>query len=81
MGYVKEQQAQGNNCPILFLQEETDVEGNDVYRVRPSPFDLQGGMNPVDARDEICKITAKEFNVIDSGFTSNGTRSRHIQHI
>ena len=46
----------------MFLQEETDAQGNDVYRVRPSPFDLQGGMNPVDARDEICKITAKEFN-------------------
>ena len=60
--YVKNQQAQGNSCPILFLQEETDVQGNDVYRVRPSPFDLQGGMDPLDAKDELCKITANEFN-------------------
>ena len=60
--FVKNQQAQGSDCPILFLQEEADVQGNDVYRVRPSPFDLQGGMDPLDAKDEICRINAKEFN-------------------
>lgn len=60
--YIKQQKEQGINCPILFLQEETDAQGNDVYRVRPSPFDLQGGMDPLDAKDELCKLTAKEFN-------------------
>ena len=35
---------------ILFIQEENDVQGNDVYRVRPSPFDLQGGMGPIDVQ-------------------------------
>ena len=60
-GICKEQQAQGNNCPICFTRKKRMLKSNDVYRVRPDPFDLQGGMNPVDARDEICKIT-KEFN-------------------
>ena len=60
--YVKNQQARGINCPVLFLQEETDVQGNDVYRVRPSPFDLQGGLDPMDAKDELCRIDSKEFN-------------------
>ena len=60
--YVKEQQAQGKHCPILFLQEETDVQGNDVFRVRPSPFDLQGGMDPVEIEKLYGDITAKEFN-------------------
>lgn len=60
--YVKMQQAQGKNCPILFLQEETDVQGNDVYRLRPSPFDLQGGMTPVEIKRKFGDITAKEFN-------------------
>ena len=46
--HVNEQRSQGINCPILYLQEENDVQGNDVYRVRPSPFDLQGGMQPVE---------------------------------
>jgi len=51
--YVNEQRAQGIDCPILFLQEENDVQGNDVYRVRPSPFDLQGGMQPIDSINPI----------------------------
>ena len=45
--YVNAQRSQGIQCPILFLQEESDVQGKDVYRVRPSPYDLQGGMQPV----------------------------------
>jgi hypothetical protein len=43
--YVKVQRYKyGNDCPVLYLQEETDAQGNDVYRVRPGPFDTQGGM-------------------------------------
>ena len=45
--YTNKQRAEGVQCPILFLQQENDVQGNDVYRVRPSPFDLQGGMQPL----------------------------------
>jgi len=41
--YTKEQEQKGVRCPILFLQKENDVQGNDVYRVRPSPTNLAGG--------------------------------------
>ena len=34
----------GEVSPVLFLQEETNAQGEDVFRVRPSPFDLQGGL-------------------------------------
>jgi len=43
--YVKVQRYKyENNCPVLYLQEETDAQGNDVYRVRPGPFDTQAGI-------------------------------------
>ena len=43
--YVKVQRYKyGNDCPVLYLQEENDAQGNNVYRVRPGPFDTQGGM-------------------------------------
>ncbi len=45
ISYAENQQAQGSTCPILFLQQENDTQGNDVYRVRPSPFDLQSSPN------------------------------------
>lgn len=50
--FVNKQREQGIHCPILYLQEENDVQGNDVYRVRPSPFDLQGGMQPVNGKGQ-----------------------------
>jgi len=42
--YLEAQRKLGNNCPVLYLQEETNAQGEDVYRIRPSPFDLQGGL-------------------------------------
>ena len=39
--YLDEQKAQGNSCPVLFLQQETNTQGQDVYRARPSPFNQQ----------------------------------------
>lgn len=46
--YLKNERARGLSCPVLFLQQENDTQGRDVYRVRPSIFDQQGGMTPVD---------------------------------
>jgi len=47
INYVNYQKTLGNDCPVLFLQQENDAQGNDVYRLRPSPFDQHGGMNPL----------------------------------
>uniref|UniRef100_A0A6C0D4X9 Uncharacterized protein n=1 Tax=viral metagenome TaxID=1070528 RepID=A0A6C0D4X9_9ZZZZ len=51
INYVDVQRKQGKTCPVLFLQQENNAQGQDVLRMRPSPFDLQGGlqaMNPLD---------------------------------
>lgn len=42
--FTRNERRKGNNCPVLFLQHETDIQGKDVYRVRPNPFDLQPGL-------------------------------------
>ncbi len=39
-------QGRGIRCPILFLQFSYDAQGNAVYKMRPSPVDLQGGLSP-----------------------------------
>ena len=45
--YNKVQRVQdGKNCPVLYLQEETTAQGEDVYRIRPGPFHTQGGVYP-----------------------------------
>jgi hypothetical protein len=40
------QRSQGIRCPVLFLQHTYDVQGNSVYKIRPSPTDLHGGLPP-----------------------------------
>ena len=45
--YLAQQRKIGNDCPILYLQQENNAQGQDVYRIRPSPFDPQGGLPPI----------------------------------
>ena len=42
--YLGQQRKLGNTCPVLYLQQENNAQGQDVYRIRPSPFDRQGGL-------------------------------------
>ncbi len=44
------QRSQGIRCPILYVQESYDAQGNPVYNARPSPTDLQGGLPPQQAQ-------------------------------
>jgi len=42
--YLDKQSKDGIVCPVLFLQKETDAQNNNVYRVRQSPFYIEGGL-------------------------------------
>jgi hypothetical protein len=42
--YFKSSKSAGKNCPVLFLQHENNAQGNDVYRVRPSPYNPFAGV-------------------------------------
>ena len=45
--YLEWQRASGLVCPVLYLQQSEDAQGNTGYKIRPSPTDLQGGLSPV----------------------------------
>ena len=56
--HLENQRTGGIDCPVLYLRQENDAQGNDVYRVRPSPFELEGGVpatngitNPIQVQD------------------------------
>ncbi len=40
------QRSQGIRCPVLFLQQTYDAQGNAVYKVRPGVTEQQGGLPP-----------------------------------
>ena len=45
--FLKWQRYEGIDCPILFLQHSYDIQGNSVYKNRPDPTDLHGGLPSV----------------------------------
>lgn len=45
--HAQKEKEKGKNCPILYLQQETNTQGEDVYRMRPSPFSMDGGLPPI----------------------------------
>lgn len=44
INYLEVQKSKGIDCPVLFLQEEVNTQGENVFRIRPSLFDMQGGL-------------------------------------
>ena len=61
--YIESQKSKGIHCPVLFLQQENDTQGNDVYRMRPSPFYIEGGLPPLPLETHDNKIVQ---NIIDA---------------
>jgi len=42
--YVEIQKRNGSHCPVLFLQEETNTQGHQVYRARSDPHSYEGAL-------------------------------------
>ncbi len=42
--FLEWQRSQGIRCPVLYLQETYDAQGNAVFKARPSVSELQGGI-------------------------------------
>ena len=62
--YVNWQRSQNINCPVLFLQHSYDAQGNAVYKNRPSPMDLHGGLPPIPGLNQQEIIKSK---LLDAG--------------
>jgi hypothetical protein len=43
--HTEEQRTRGATCPVLFLQEETNAQGEDVFRIRPTLDSTQNGLS------------------------------------
>ena len=46
--YIEWQKAKGIRCPILYLQHSYNAQNESVYKARPSPDNLQGGLTEYD---------------------------------
>ena len=44
--FLEWQRGAGIRCPVLYVQNSYDVQGDRVYKIRPSVTELQGGLPP-----------------------------------
>jgi hypothetical protein len=44
--FLEWQRGAGIRCPVLYVQNSYDAQGNRVYKVRPSVTELEGGLPP-----------------------------------
>lgn len=44
--FLEWQRGAGIRCPVLYVQNTYDTQGNRVYKVRPSVTELEGGLPP-----------------------------------
>jgi hypothetical protein len=44
--FLRWQKGAGIRCPVLYVQNSYDAQGNRVYKVRPSVNELEGGLTP-----------------------------------
>jgi hypothetical protein len=64
--YVNAKRANGIECPVLFFQQENDAQGNDVYRMRETPYYVEGGLPPIQMTLEPPNTNANPITVTDS---------------
>lgn len=73
--FVKRENARGNKCPILFLQQSYNTQGDREYKIRPSPTDLNGGSPPVNVETYKALYRGTELltdsNVSDKPYNEN----------
>jgi hypothetical protein len=66
INYLEIQKRKGQICPVLFLQYESTAQGTDVYRLRPSPFDLQGGTPSDIDLNTLKMIDGRPIQILDA---------------
>ena len=63
--YIKVQRYKYNQyCPVLFLQQETNAQGQDVYRMRPGPFNPQGGLPTMAEMSQAQMVSMNQLGVL-----------------
>jgi hypothetical protein len=72
INYLDIQKGQGKSCPVLFLQQENNAQGQDVFRMRPSPFDLQGGLQSMNQVDQLAlPVKVLDANRVNTPYNQN----------
>jgi len=74
--YAEQLKKEGKKCPVLYLQQESNAQGEDVYRMRPSPFSMDGGLQPIQVNPVAVLDATRDNQTFNqnmyAGFDSHG---------
>jgi hypothetical protein len=81
--YHDKQEKNGTTCPILYVQEENDTQGKDVYKIYPNPFSVETGLLTMPLTQGIeTMVTEKQIDDVmmlsQSGYTGYNTQELNI---
>jgi len=69
--FTQWQRREGIKCPILYVQESYDTQGNTVYKARPSPTNMQGGLPDLvlnsNTSNDVMQMPTDESKLLDAG--------------
>ncbi len=66
--FTEWQRRQGIKCPVLYVQEAYDTQGNVVYKARPSPTNMQGGLpDLLLGNNNAMPMPSDESKLLDAG--------------
>ena len=73
--YVEIQNKNGFFCPVLYVQEENDAQGNDIYKMYNNPFNIENGLQSIQLKNSFDKSNIKYDDTIEKNksitFNSN----------
>jgi len=70
--FMEWQRSQGIRCPVLYLQYSYNTQGEPIYKGRPGPSDLQGGLPPAPSNYP-APIPAPSQSIITEDDTTTAT--------
>ena len=71
--FLEWQRGAGIRCPVLYLQNSYDAQGNRVYKVRPSVSEMEGGLPPTTTVPLPLKFTELvDATQSDGAYNKNG---------
>lgn len=62
--FIQWQRSQGIRCPVLFLQQSYDTQGQEVYKIRPDVIETDGGLPPT---IPIGRTLPQQSKLLDAG--------------
>lgn len=68
--FMSWQRSKGIRCPVLFLQYTYNAQGDPIYKGRPSPTNLQGGLPPAPSTSSSSSYLLAQGQMPNQGNTS-----------